>query len=272
MDRRTFLSGAGCGVAALLAGCVTGTPLDFDPRASDARTFDVDDGTPLSIHNRNGPVTVAGYEGDDVALAVEKSARRPETLDTAAVSATEADGALRIETEHDGSPGDDRATVSLAVDCPPGVPVREVRTTHAPVEVTGVRGDATVASRNGPVTVTDVAGAVSLSTTNGAVEASGVEAIEGVTTANAAVDVEVPALVGDAAIETSNGGVDAALAPDVDTDVTAETTNGAVRVADLAFSSPERSGTSFSGTLGEGTHELAVETTNATVALTALTN
>lgn len=272
MDRRGFLAGTGCGVAALCAGCVTGTPLSPDVRESETKTYAVDDGTTLSVHNRNGPVTVEGYDGDDVEVEVEKSARRQEAIDAAEVTATEQDGELRLETEYDGGDDESEATVSLTISCPDTVRVEAVATTHGAVEVTGVTGDATVESENGALTVTDVDGTVSLSTTNGAVEAAGLDGIGDVTTTNGAIDLEVPALSDDAEVRTSNGAIEAALSPDIDATVTADTSNGAVGAEGPEFASVERTGTSFSGTLGDGTHELDVVTVNGAISITALSN
>lgn len=272
MDRRTFLGGAGCGIAALCSGCVTGTPLSPDVTESKTQTHDLEDGTALRVQNQHGSVTVEGYDGDDVEVRVEKSARTQEALNDASVTATESDGELLLKTEYDGSGDEGHATVSLTIDCPETVRVEEALTTHGPVEVTGVTGDATVESENGSLTVENVDGTVSLSTTNGPIDAHGIGGITDAGTSNGAIDVEVPTLADDAEIRTTNGAIDAALASDLDATVTVETTNGVVDVEGPGFSSVEDDEIHFSGTLGEGTHELELATTNGAVDVTALSD
>lgn len=91
-----------------------------------------------------------------------------------------------------------------------------------------------------------------------------------VRTSNASIEVDVPRIDGDTEIVTSNGGIDAALAPALDAAVTATTTNGSVEVTGIDFESVEQSDTDLSGSLGSGTHTLSLETENASIDLRAL--
>lgn len=91
-----------------------------------------------------------------------------------------------------------------------------------------------------------------------------------VRTSNASIGVDVPRIDGDTEIVTSNGSIDAALAGALDAAVTATTTNGSVKVTGLDFDSVEQSDTDLSGSLGDGTHTLSLETKNASIDLQAL--
>lgn len=91
-----------------------------------------------------------------------------------------------------------------------------------------------------------------------------------VRTSNASIEVDVPRIDGDAEIVTSNGGIDAALARGLDAAVTATTTNGSVEVTGIDLDSVEQSDTDLSGSLGDGTHTLSLETENASIDLQAL--
>lgn len=91
-----------------------------------------------------------------------------------------------------------------------------------------------------------------------------------VRTSNASVEVDVPRIDGDTEIATSNGGIDAALARGLDAAVTATTTNGSVEVTGLDLDSVEQSDTNLSGSLGDGTYTLSLETKNASIDLQAL--
>lgn len=267
MDRRTFLAGAGCGVSALGAGCITGTPLNPDVTESETKTYDVEAGTMIGVDNRDGSVTIEGYDGDDVTVDVEKSGTR-DIVESTSLTTDEGSDSLVLRTEFDESIDDGDATVSLRVRCPRGVGVGRVRTTNGSVEVTNVAGNVLLESTNGSVTARSVDGPVALRTKNGSVTARDIGALRGAKTENAGIDVDVPALVGDTRIETDNGGVDALLAPDLDATVTATATNGSVDVERLDLSPSEPS--SVSGTLGDGTHELEIETTNGGIDLAAL--
>lgn len=95
-------------------------------------------------------------------------------------------------------------------------------------------------------------------------------AIGSVQTSNASLAVDVPAIGGDIDIVTSNGSIDAALASGLNADVIATTTNSSVNLEGLDLKSVEQSDTQLSGTLGDGTHTLSLETTNASIDLQAL--
>lgn len=270
MKRRSFVGGIGTALAGLLAGCVTGTPLSPDVSRSETKTYDVADGTRLGVDNRNGSVTVRSDDVDAVEVDVTVSGRTVAAIDGTTVAAEETDDVILLQTSFGDDVDASKVSVSLTVRCPDGVRVGRVRTTNGSVEVTDVAGDATVESSNGSVTAENVAGSVALGTSNGNVRAEGIDGLRGAKTENADVVVDVPALSGDTEIRTSNGSVDAALAPDLDAALTVATDHGSIDVEGLDLSSAETSETRVSGTLGDGTHELSVTTDNDDVDLTAL--
>lgn len=89
--------------------------------------------------------------------------------------------------------------------------------------------------------------------------------IGSVQTSNASIEVDVPRIDGNTDIVTANGGIDAALAPSLNAEVIATTTNGSVELEGLDLNSVERSDTELSGSLGDGTNTLSLETTNASI-------
>lgn len=89
--------------------------------------------------------------------------------------------------------------------------------------------------------------------------------IGSVQTSNGSIEVDVPRTENDTKISTSNGGIDAALAQDLDANVVATTTNGSVESSGLDLDSVEQTDTRLSGSLGDGTDTLALETTNASI-------
>lgn len=96
--------------------------------------------------------------------------------------------------------------------------------------------------------------------------------VERVATHNGSIDVEVVAIDDDAAIESTNGSIDAALVPDLDAAVTATTDNGSVNLHDLDLAAATNSDADVSGTLGDGTNALALRTNNGSIDLRALSD
>lgn len=269
MERRRALAGAAGCLLPWLSGCLSDVSPFGDEERTENRTYDVDEGTELRVSNRNGSITVEGTDGDAVAVDVALQGPSDEALEAVSVTATETDGELRLETEHDGADAD-RVGVTLTVGCPADVPVAGLETTNGSIEATDVAGDPTLESTNGALTARNVDGTVSLSTSSGAITARSIGGLAGATTSNGSIAVDVPALEDDAAVETTNGSIDAALAPTLDAAVSATTTNGSVELEDLEFSDGEVSESRVSGTLGDGTHALSLETTNGSIDLRAL--
>lgn len=113
----------------------------------------------------------------------------------------------------------------------------------------------------------DVDGFISLASASGAISARGVAGLDGAETTNGDVTVEIPAIDGDVSVSSMNGDVIAALAPDLDATVVASASNGNLSTDELPLDAGDRGKTSLRGTLGDGTHELAIETTNGNVLL-----
>ena len=270
MRRRALLTGASASLGAALAGCASfGGYLGERKTRTDERRYGLDAGTRVQMRNRNGSVTVEGFDGDR--LEVDAEVRGPSRASLDAVSLVENRGgdAFSLETVYDGS-GDQRASVELAVRVPGDLYVARAQTTNGDLYVTDVSGGGEFASQNGDVDVRNLAGNVDAQTTNGDITVENVEVFGGAITTQGNVDVDVPALVSDATVRTENGHVDAALASDLDAAVSATTTNGAVELDGLDLRDAETSRTSATGALGEGTFDLSLGTTNGDVTLRSL--
>lgn len=274
-NRRTVLSTIGAGLTAGLAGCTSVNGGGRDETRTEQRSYDIDENTALRVSNPNGRVTVEGDDGDELAVDIEVRGASTDAVESVTVTDDRADGTLRLETEYedrsilDSLLGRQRASVLLTIRCPAAVSVELVETTNGEIDVRDVAGDPTFDSTNGDVTARNVDGSVSLSTTNGSVLARGIEGFAGAETTNGSIEVDVPAIDGDTVIESTNGRIDAALGSALDADLSASTTNGTVTLHDLDFDALEHSGTSANGSLGDGTHELIVETTNGSIDLRA---
>jgi DUF4097 and DUF4098 domain-containing protein YvlB len=252
ITRRAMLASTGTALAAL-SGCVAAGDSQETTEA-ETRTFDAE-GTTLEVDNVNGPITVEESDTDEIVVDLEKTGTDDER-DVTNVVSTRTDGRLTVETELDSRPfggllGPNTAHVSMAIQCPSDATVEHVETT------------------NGDLRVRNVAGPVEIETTNGDITASGLDSVGDVSSTNGDIDVTVLAIEDDVAIESVNGEIDAALGPDLNADVRAETTVGEVTVdGDFGLASDDdTTGGSVSGTLGDGGPELSIESTNGGITL-----
>ncbi|MUV59992.1 DUF4097 family beta strand repeat-containing protein, partial [Halobacterium sp. CBA1126] len=139
------------------------------------------------------------------------------------------------------------------------------------VEVPDGTAMAVVQTENGDVDVSDVAAVEAARSSNGDVTVRNAGPVEAVATENGDVGADVPApLAGDVLVRSENGDVEAAVSPDVDAVVDAQTTNGTVDVDGLDLQDGSSGDTRVTGTLGDGTHEVTVVSTNGDVEVRAL--
>lgn len=268
MRRRALLTGVAAGTTSVLAGCV-GSLFGDRVTRTDHRTYDVAADTPLRVENRNGDVTVESHDGSSVQVDVEFHAPSESALDDISLVGERRGSEFVVETTYaEGSDGRGGASVTARV--PSAVSLAGATTTNGDVGVTDVAGGGEFASENGDVDVrrVDVA---DVATTNGDATVRDVETFGGAVTTNGDVAVDVPApLRSDVAVRTENGDVSAALSPDLDAVVDATTTNGSVDARGVDLQDASTGEAHVSGTLGDGTFDVTVTTTNGDVELVAL--
>lgn len=253
MERRALLSGLAAGATAALAGCADRGSLFGDPvQETRERYSDLPDGGQLRIENVNGDVDVTGRDNPKVSVDATVTAPGENRLDdvTVALSEDGDDRALTVDIEGDGS----RVSVDLDVRVPDGGAIDAVESRNGSVDVQSVGSVGTARSANGTVTVRDAGPVSSVSTENGDVEA----------------DVPAP-LPGDVSVRTENGNIDVALSPDADAALDARSQTDYVRVDDLELQNERDTDDGHvTGTLGGGTHDVTVETSNGKVEIRAL--
>jgi hypothetical protein len=240
----------------------------------------------LAVTTENGAVTVAGEDRDDVALEVTWRADETAAIERSRLAETgggDAPLSLRAQT----ADGDD-VVADLSLRVPEGLPVDAVTTANGRVDLRATGGDATVETANGRVTVADhagdlqvdtangrvdverVQGFVDLSSTNGRVEARDVGGLDGARTVNGRVDVDAPALRGDVDVTTQTGSVTLRLGPDIDATLECTTNLGSIDAPVVDAASSGLGSLSATGTLGDGTHALTVESRLGSVTVTAM--
>lgn len=270
MNRRELFVGVACGAATGLSGCLSEFGVGSRETRTDTRSYDPPPGTELTVRNRNGPITVEGSDGDAVEVEITYEGPSESALDAVTVTGTESDDALSLATEYGDGDDADRVRVALSIQCPERVSVGRLVTGNGAIEVTDVAGDPTLETANGEIDARNVDGAVAMTASRGSLTARSIGELAGARTSNGSIDVDVPAVTDDASIETANGSIDAALAGSLDVTLTASSANGSVTVDELDLADGEQTERRVSGSLGDGTHSLSVETANGSIDLRQL--
>jgi DUF4097 and DUF4098 domain-containing protein YvlB len=270
ITRRGLLGACALGLSAAVAGCMSAVPF-VGKRTEFDRTFDMTTGR-ITVETDSGDAAVHRTDANRIRLhGIKETTSVFGDIEDITVETTRNGDHLRItgDAGADSFLGLGGGSLSLDVGVPEGVTVERVSAKNGDATTTGVAGDATLESTNGAVTARNVDGYVSLSTTNGPVRARGVAGLDGAATTNGDIDVDIPAIDGRVSVSTTNGAITAALAPDLDARVVASTTNGTITATGLPLGGG-RSGNSLRGTLGDGTHELTIRTTNGDITLNRL--
>ncbi|MFC3477627.1 DUF4097 family beta strand repeat-containing protein [Halobacterium litoreum] len=249
MRRRALLAGVAAATAAV-SGCVGGL---FGSRVEETREreFGAPDGRPVRVSTENGNIAVETHDGGQVAVEAVVAVPSESRFEDVTVTSSEIEDALAVTPEVVGNAS--RVSVDLSVRVPEGAAM------------------AVVQSENGDVTVRDTASVEAARSSNGDVTVRDAGPVESVSTENGDIAADVPApLPGDVLLHSENGDVDAALSPDADAALDAQTTNGDVTVDGLDLRDASTTDTHVTGTLGDGTHEVTAATTNGDVTVEAL--
>ncbi|MBA7473466.1 hypothetical protein ES707_08806 [subsurface metagenome] len=89
-------------------------------------------------------------------------------------------------------------------------------------------------------------------------------------TSNGPISAGIPTVRGNVTISSSNGAITLWLAESLDAGIVATTSNGRIAVHDLPLLLRESTGTSVSGTLGNGGPTITVTTSNGGIDLSGL--
>lgn len=270
--RRRFLAGIGAAAAAALAGCSGATPF-VGKRIEDDRTIATEDATALSVTARVGDVTVRGEDRDDLHVhLVKQSSSVGVDLSKLELTVERAGDRLELATRYTGDSSllGGEPSMDLTIAVPRSLAVADLSASVGDVLVEDVTGDLSVRASVGDVTLRNVDGTVSAEASTGDVTIERPAAVGDVRADVGDVSVEVPAIEGDTTLETSTGDIDAALGPDLDADLRAETDVGDVTLDGLSLDDSRRTEQSVSGTLGDGGPTLRVRTDTGDVTLSAL--
>lgn len=265
MDRRGFLASAGV-AAGLLAGCVG----DLETATADVTLSAFSDETALAVRNQNGDVTVSTAERSSATVRLTKRTRRGVDLDRVSITREVTDGTLAVAPDLPEGVQAGDVSIDMAFELPLDARLAVVQTSNGDVTVDGGRGDATVRTTNGTATARNLDGFVTVLTSNGDARARDVRGVDRLGSINGSVRADVPAIRGDVTAETTNGDVRLALAPALDARVEASTVNGSVSVTGLSLADAVIRDRRVTGRLGDGGRTLDARTTNGSVVVEAL--
>jgi hypothetical protein len=247
--------------AASLSGCV-GLPGVREEKEF-RETYTVKSGARLGVSNRNGSVTVSGWDKDQVEVyALLSTNYGTDEFDKVNIKVTTV-GDIDVETEYLSRTV--RVAVEYEIKVPAGVLVSRVETSNGSIAVEDVKGDVSADSSNGEITIRNVDGTVDAHTSNGSLEIVKVSAIARGETSNGKVTAEVASLAGDMTLKTSNGAIRLYVAAGLNANAEMSTSNGKISLHDVAMTVSQTSRTELQGTLGSGGVRLSVRTSNGDV-------
>ncbi|HEX9160706.1 MAG TPA: DUF4097 family beta strand repeat-containing protein [Thermoanaerobaculia bacterium] len=220
------------------------------------RTVDVRPGSPVSIENVNGRITVTSWDQPRVRIHAMKKADAREVLDKIGIDVRIADGVsvvTRMPRRNDSGffdflfGNDGNASVEYDVTVPRSA-------------------DLKVDNTNGAISVSDVSGRIELGTTNGRIEAVRCSGAVNASTTNGAIRAELLQVSAGKGmeLETTNGSITLTVPPSFAATLEAETTNGSIRT-DLPVTTRSFSRRELRGTLNGGGPNLSLHTTNGSI-------
>ena len=233
-----------------------------------SQSYRVRSGTPVTIYNPNGDVTVIGWDNNVIEIKARKeSIHGQEALDEVEIFIDIAEEMI-IRTEHPS--GARRVTVDYQIMVPEDLPVNYIECSNGHIILDSIIGNPVLLSSNGIIQATNINGIVHARTSNGDITVKAVKGLEDLITSNGDIEAELPALHNDLQIKTSNGSIKLALSPDLAVDLTAETSNGSITIQNLNIDEAELDKTSLVGLMNGGGFQVSLVTSNGSVELSQL--
>ena len=153
-------------------------------------TYDVSSGTRFEILNRNGSITIQGWDRNQIHVQATKQTRWGGKLENVDIQVSP--GAdFKVETIHRVK--NPRVSVSYDVRAPMHVVVKHVRTSNGKIKLDATHGDTDVETSNGKIEVKDAVGDIDAHTSSGAIAlhlASDLNADLEVKTSNGKIELE----------------------------------------------------------------------------------
>lgn len=234
--------------------------------AEHQETHHVEPGTVIEVYNINGDIIVSGWQENKVEINVlKKTNKESDELNkvTFEISAGEK---LIVKTKYlEENP---KVSVTYTIKVPAHARVGTMRTSNGKIEVAGTKGDAVLQTSNGDITVEGNEGTIKAKTSNGDILIENCDKVIEAVTSNGKIKAQLNDISDeDIRIHSSNGSINLYIASDIDARVDASTSNGKVSANGLEFIKIIKSKSSLIGTLGDGSHEIDISTSNGSINL-----
>jgi DUF4097 and DUF4098 domain-containing protein YvlB len=241
-------------VGLLLAAAASATTLEetFD------QTYAFAPGDFLELDNTNGNVYIEVWDRDEIQIVATKkvkvgsSDKAEAAMQELKVDVHPSSGGIRVDTIYPKRRDTWFSSISLSVRYEIKMPSSanlDVTTTNGNIKVAGVSGDLDIGTTNGNVHVRDSGGRLNAHTTNGSISAELTEVSAGE----------------DMVFRTTNGGINLAIPPGTQADLTARTTNGSIRTDFPITVQGTFSKNRLEGELNGGGGSIELRTTNGSI-------
>ena len=228
-------------------------------------TYKLKSGSPVSVENTNGNISVTVWEEDYVDVyAVKKTRKDEDELKKVEIQVSKNDE-LRIKTHYIKKRA--KVSVDYTIKVPKTIKVERTKTTNGQVELRGTYGDTYVKSTNGTLSIKDTDGFIEAYTTNGDINLTGATGIKSARTTNGSINVSFSKLADSVEITTTNGSINLTISQDLDADIDLSTTNGSVKASGISILLDEISKHHITGKLGSGGKKLKAKTVNGGITI-----
>lgn len=183
-------------------------------------TLDFVPGKMLSVHARNGGITLKTWARDQVFVRAEKKAKASdeegaeELLETTTIEISETDSGIEIRTQRPDNKWNLFKDWNISVNYTVTVP-QSVR-----LDLDTVNGSIFIPPTTGNVKSETVNGSIKINGTRGAID---VETVNG--------KIALAEIIGGVKAETVNGSIEIAITEQIQNDIRAETVNGGLRLS-----------------------------------------
>ena len=244
-------------------------------------TYTAQAGTPLTVNNRNGSITMTVGQNETVDIVAVKKTHLGGRLSDVEIRVNMGE-TFSIETVY--LVNNPRVSVEYTISVPSSMPIIRLESSNGAIMLNDTTGETVVQTSNGAIKVNQHTGAVDAKTSNGAIEMQHISGmvsartsngsitivetagIEEAETSNGSISAEVADILADRlTLKTSNGRIRVWLSANLNADLNMKTSNGAITIHDLEIMTTRVSKTEFEGRIGSGGKPLTAKTSNGSI-------
>ncbi|MDG1732729.1 MAG: hypothetical protein P8H39_07100 [Thalassotalea sp.] len=238
---------------ALLAACAFNASAKVENTIE--KSFDLSAQGQLVLENINGDVNIESWSQNTVKVTADIQAKTQEDLDRIEIKMKQSGDRISVETDYsrndsgwsnNGSSG----TVDYTVMVPANIDLRDIELVNGSLNIVNVSGELNADVVNGSVEASGMSSDVEVDSVNGAVELSFADSAKNL----------------DISVDTVNGSIRLYLPEDFGAQVEVSTGNGSIKT-DYGLSGTKGAyyGTDLTGSFGDGSSEIELESVNGSV-------